>query len=212
MNKPAPAVDPALADATAHWLVLWPEWEIAQLFLPASQRATAAAWGALLQALTDLGHGGADPTPLQAKRAWWQAELQGWSAGRYRHPLGAALQGTPAPWQAVADVLPEPQDEPSPALAAAVAQIEVALFNGGHTDAVMRTILGDLRMARALRSDAARSGEFEFATGLIATDAARLRRLWSALLRARLARLRRGGAGPPGPLSVLFDSWCAARG
>jgi len=210
VNQPARADDPALADATAHWFALWPEWEIARLFLPASQRATAAAWGALLQALTDPGHGLADPTPLQAKRAWWQAELQGWSAGRYRHPLGAALQGLPAPWQALADALPEPPGEPSPALAAAVAQVEVALFDGGHTDAVMRTILGDLRMARALRSDAATSGEFD--PGLIAPDAARLRRLWSALLRARLARLRRGGADPPGPLSVLFDSWRAARG
>jgi len=95
-------------------------------------------------------------------------------------------------------------------LAAAVAQAGVALFDGGHTGAVMRTILGDLRMAREVRGDTATAGEFD--PGPIAPDAARLRRLWSALLRARLARLRRGGAGPPGPLSVLFDSWRAARG
>ena len=35
------------------WRARWPEWAVAQVFVPATQRPTALAWASLLQELTD---------------------------------------------------------------------------------------------------------------------------------------------------------------
>ena len=88
------------------WRVRWPEWRIAEVFVPAHQRATTLAWLALRQELADAAWDGADPRPGAAKLAWWNDELRGWAQGRRRHPLGLALQRVAAPWDALAGALP----------------------------------------------------------------------------------------------------------
>ena len=96
----------ALAGFAEKWRARWPEWAIAEVFVPHAQRDIAVAWFALRQELTDAAWGGSDPRPGEAKLAWWAEELHGWTQGRRRHPLGAALQRQSAPWQLLAACLP----------------------------------------------------------------------------------------------------------
>lgn len=110
MNDPgidsaADPVDP-LTSFLDKWRARWPEWVIASVFVPVGERETALAWAALQQELIDAAWGGSDARPGEAKLAWWQEELQGWSLGRRRHPLGVVLQKQPAPWTALAATLP----------------------------------------------------------------------------------------------------------
>lgn len=88
------------------WRARWPEWRVAEAFLPRDARAAWLAWFALRQELADAAWAGADPRPGEAKLAWWAEELQGWAQGRRRHPLGAGLQALPAPWTRMAAALP----------------------------------------------------------------------------------------------------------
>jgi phytoene/squalene synthetase len=88
------------------WRARWPEWRIAEVFVPARERAKTLAWLALRQELADAAWEGADPLPGAAKLTWWNDELRGWTQGRRRHPLGLALQRVAAPWDALADALP----------------------------------------------------------------------------------------------------------
>lgn len=145
MTDQAPAAQGQEADALesfiGKWRARWPEWAVAEVFVPHRQRETALAWAALQQELIDAAWGGSDPRPGEAKLAWWQEELHGWSQGRRRHPLGTVLQRWPAPWTALAAALPTltgSRDRPrdlDEALAAlhpfgrAVAEIERALFD-----------------------------------------------------------------------------------
>ncbi|WP_460824113.1 phytoene/squalene synthase family protein [Lysobacter olei] len=92
------------------WLVRWPEWSVAQVFVPQAQRPTLLAWAALQQELGDAAWGGSDARPGEAKLGWWQEELRGWSRGLRRHPLGAMLQAQPGDWLALASVLPALRD------------------------------------------------------------------------------------------------------
>lgn len=96
----------ALAGFVDKWRARWPEWRVAEVFVPLSQREHAVAWFALRQELTDAAWGGTDPRPGEIKLAWWAEELQGWSQGRHRHPLGIALQRLPVPWPLLAACLP----------------------------------------------------------------------------------------------------------
>lgn len=96
----------AQASFAEKWRARWPEWAIAEVFVPQAQRDTAEAWFALRQELTDAAWGGSDPRPGEAKLAWWAEELHGWTQGRRRHPLGAVLQRQSAPWQLLAACLP----------------------------------------------------------------------------------------------------------
>ena len=84
------------------WLQRWPEWRVAEVFVPPAQREHALALFALRQELLEAAWGGDDPRPGEAKLAWWMEELHGWSLGRRRHPLGAILQRQPAPWSDLA--------------------------------------------------------------------------------------------------------------
>lgn len=95
-----------LAGFIDKWRARWPEWRVAEAFVPEAQRETALAWFALRQELADAAWGGEDARPGEAKLAWWAEELHGWSQGRRRHPLGLALQRLPAPWQLLATCLP----------------------------------------------------------------------------------------------------------
>src|SRR5690554_1035269 len=120
------------------WLQRWPEWRIAEAFVPEPRRRTATGWFALLQELTEAAWGGSDPTPGLAKLAWWHEELEGWARGARRHPLGEVLQRLEPPWSPLAralNALPDTRGrtpgealEALAALAAAVSRCEEALF------------------------------------------------------------------------------------
>lgn len=104
---PPDMADPqALASFVGKWRARWPEWAVAEAFVPVTERQPALAWFALCQELTDAAWAATDPRPSEVKLAWWAEELQGWAQGRRRHPLGTALQRLPAPWLPLAASLP----------------------------------------------------------------------------------------------------------
>ncbi len=100
----------ALDAALDKWRAHWPEWGVAELFVPQPMREPAVAWFALLDELGQAAWGGQDPAPGMAKLAWWQEELRGWAKGARRHPLGVALQPRPADWNVLADGLSSLRD------------------------------------------------------------------------------------------------------
>lgn len=91
------------------WRSRWPEWSVAEPFIPEPQRRLAAAWFALLQEWEDIMNIAGDPLPADAKLAWWQQELNDWSNQRSRHPLGRVLEPVRAPWAQLAQTLPAMQ-------------------------------------------------------------------------------------------------------
>lgn len=211
----------ASAGFIAKWRARWPEWPIAEVFIPPSERGIAVAWFALLQELTDAAWAGVDPAPGLAKLAWWQEELRGWARGARRHPLGAVLQRQPAPWDALADGLSAlrhrdalladvagARDAIAP-FAAGVARVEAVLFTGLPPDeaALAAGLLGD---------GTTRGGSRENARVLLAAwpamqGQARARRLWDALTRARLHGFSRDGLAAPVPgWRALWLCWRAA--
>jgi len=239
-----PAVGAVTGEATAFvdkHRARWPEWEIAAVYLPPAQRAPVAAWLALLQELGDAAWGGEDPTPGQAKLAWWQEELQGWAAGRRRHPLGQVLVRDAIPWAALAAGLPSlagsrerPADStgaiatPGPFVVAA-AGVEAALL-GVEAAAASSGDLASAMLSERLLHHRAQAVPLQlqaqfgataaaaWASALLAswprgTPVARARRLQAMLQRARLRQLA-SGAATPVPLSrwaTLWRGWRAAR-
>lgn len=238
-DEGAHAPDDALASFIGKWRARWPEWALAETFVPASQRETALAWAALQQELADAAWGGRDARPGELKLGWWLEELQGWSLGRRRHPLGQVLQRRPAPWAALAAVLPtllETRERPLDhadatrqlsAYAAALAAVDGVLF-GAETDAGDAAVVAaGLLHARLAHEGAsavpltvlAQAGE----TASVAAWTRELhahwpkrpaatvpRRLWAALA---LARLRAGDAARPlSPWRALLSGWRGARG
>lgn len=214
-----PSTD-ALRSFQDKWRAQWPEWALAEVFVPAAQRETAVAWFALLQEFADAAWGGSDPAPGLAKLAWWQEELRGWAKGARRHPLGEVLQPQAAPWGALADAMGALRHRDLPADAGralqtlqgfgtAVAQIEAALFGGSP---------GDSPTPLALLAPAAtaQGGPKNAATLL---EAARRRhpdsrpvRLLAAITALRLSRAARSGAWQPaGRWPGLWALWRAAR-
>ena len=99
-------IEAAPAEFIAKWREHWPEWSVAETFVPEEQREVAAAWFALRHELTEAAWAGGDPRPGEAKLAWWREELQGWAKGARRHPLGSVLQKQPVPWILLADSIP----------------------------------------------------------------------------------------------------------
>lgn len=99
-------IDAAPAEFIAKWRERWPEWSVAETFVPEAQRDVASAWFALRYELTEAAWGGEDPRPGEAKLTWWVEELRGWAQGRRRHPLGEVLQKQPVPWILLADSIP----------------------------------------------------------------------------------------------------------
>lgn len=234
----AGAGDEALDSFLDKWRARWPEWAVAQVFVPPAQRVTALAWAALLQELTDAAWGGSDARPGEAKLAWWMEELQGWSKGIRRHPLGSALQRLPAPWQTLAAAIPslrESRERPrdradaqraTDDFAQAAATVEAALFDA-TVDASVAPLQATLLASRlghsgeacvplsvlagAGEGDASRAwGRELLAHWPEATGAVRPRRVWAALARQRL---RRGDpALPLPPWAALATAWRGARG
>lgn len=227
------AVD--LDDFLDKWRGRWPEWRIAQVFVPEPQRPLVEAWFALLQEWTDAAWAGDDPTPGAAKLGWWSEELRGWSKGVRRHPLGRVLQKQPAPWTALADALPalravrEPlrawgsPDEPRAALkplADAIAACEATLFGSAQFGSVQAGE-GDgfaLLAAHALwhREDDGTAGRAREWAGRLAARApgragTRPRRIHDALTAGRLSRLAGNGDLTALPPTVaLWRGWRAA--
>lgn len=148
------------------WRTRWPEWNVASVFVPQSQRDVAVAWFALQREMMDAAWGGDDPRPGEAKLAWWAEELYGWEYGRRRHPLGIALQRLPAPWMRLAASVPallasrEPasnQEQASTVLAPfaqSAADVSNALF-AADTPAPATHLAGLLAQQLLLRGDAA---------------------------------------------------------
>ncbi|MBW8850976.1 MAG: phytoene/squalene synthase family protein [Xanthomonadales bacterium] len=211
------------------WRGRWPEWRIAQAFVPEAQRATAEAWFALLQEWTDAAWAGADPTPGFAKLAWWQEELRGWAKGARRHPLGRDLHRRPLPWDALAAALPALQAAREPLAAdmrdaAALAALRPLAEAAAHGEAVLfggdaGAVPGDAfpwLAAHALRPRAdAHAAARAWARALPAPARAgtRPRRVYDALAQARLRCFGTMGVPLPlSPLPTLWRSWRAARG
>lgn len=225
------APDPALASFLDKWRGRWPEWPIAEVFVPPPHRQAALAWATLLQELTDAAWGGRDARPGEAKLAWWQEELQGWSAGMRRHPLALALQRLPAPWAALAQAVPALAEsrtrahDASQALALvqpfaeAAAQAEAALFDMRPAPEALALSLLYLRLAHHPddavpvrwsldHGDGARaSWARELHDRLRAQRAARPRGIWLRLSQARLRQ-----PDPAQPLSPPRALWSAWRG
>jgi len=235
MSDAAPSRDEALDSFLDKWRARWPEWAVAQAFVPPEQREVALAWAALQQELTDAAWGGSDARPGEAKLAWWMEELQGWSRGIRRHPIGLALQKLPAPWATLGAAIPSlretrerprDRDEAFAALAPfaqAVADIETALFDATPTSVsvvqagLLQARLAHTNEAAVPMSVIARAGEgattHAWAAELLAHwprgDAGRPRRVWNALARQRL---RRGDPSQPlPPWSALWTAWRGAR-
>jgi len=211
----------------AKWRERWPEWGIAEVFIPAAQRSLVAAWFALLQELALAAWAGSDPAPGLAKLAWWQDELNGWAKGRRRHPLGERLLAQPLPWAQLAQALnglsvsrDTVPDNTAAAvdlvpLAQALMACEALLFE--HTPpgaADHRLHLLDLLVEQSLlRGDAPVSVRLlaEHA-GLPRIARPRPRRLQSAILGGRLRQLHLGHPQRPPPLwQSLLRAWRAAR-
>lgn len=217
------------ADAfVAKWRGAWPEWSVAEVFLPATVRERASYWLALQFELQEAAWGGADARPGEAKLGWWVEELSGWAAGRRRHPLGTRLLAQPAPWAALAQALPAlaaSRMRPASAdaawrslesVATAVAACDAALLGGQpRADAAAACWL-HARLARhpAEAVPADLDTVAGWAVTLVAAwpdarAAATPRRIELALARGRLRSGR--PSVPLGPLPTLWAGWRAAR-
>jgi hypothetical protein len=123
------------------WRSRWPEWQVAEVFVPEADRARALAWFTLLQEFDDILNIAGDPLPADAKLGWWGTELRDWAGHRSRHPLGRLLEPVAAPWSLLADALPaliDARERPADG-AAALAVL------AGYADAVVAvesTVLG----------------------------------------------------------------------
>jgi len=144
----------ALDAALEKWRANWPEWAIAELFVPHPLRGTAVAWFALLDEFARAAWGGSDPAPGLAKLAWWQEELRGWAKGARRHPLGMALQVHAVDWNRLADALSLLRDRD--ALVGEGTAVASTLPFAGVAASVESELFGDTpveasRLARTLR-------------------------------------------------------------
>ena len=215
------------------WRAQWPEWTVAEVFVPEAQRERAQAWFALREELGEAAWGGEDPRPGDAKLVWWAEELDGWSRGARRHPLGLALQKIPAPWDDLAACLPElraSRERPLNLEAAlfalepyaeGVAGVAHHLFDS-VTPAPARNVVVSLLAERVLRypDGATPLGGPDargWASGLLAQlqppcDGTRPGRIHAAVVRGRLQRYAQGKPPVLPRLNALATAWRAARG
>ncbi len=230
----------ALAGFLDKWRARWPEWSVVEVFVAPAQREMTVAWFALLQELLDAAWAGSDPTPGQAKLAWWAEELHGWSQGRRRHPLGIALQRRPAPWASLAATLPallatrEPADDADLAfdalrpVAAGADEVTQALFEIGVADqpsdatagmlVQQLMLLGDaavpLRIRAKAKSNEENANARAWAEGLLqrwpSPFGARPQRIFMLLLHERIRRFADGGDLAQ-PLPRMAALWGAWR-
>lgn len=223
------------------WRARWPEWRIASTFVDPARRAQTEAWFALVQECVEAAWGAGDPAPGIAKLGWWEDELRGWSRGARRHPLGLALQKSPAPWASLAEALAALPMAREAVLAAARTpgpqplrvSAEVLKPYAEATDAVERALFGATPSAgaesrasagiasigmHAARTTAADDGATsqDFARALIAAwpapAATRPRRIQDALVLSRLRSLAAGRRlSPTSPLAPWSALWTSWR-
>jgi hypothetical protein len=215
------------------WRARWPEWAVAEVFVAEAQRERAQAWFALRDELGEAAWGGEDSRPGDAKLGWWAEELDGWSRGIRRHPLGLALQKIPAPWANLAACLPAlraSRERPASLDAAlfalepyaeAVAGVAQQLFHS-MAPAPARNVVVSLLAERVLRypDGATPLGDLDvrgWARGLLAQwpppgDGNRPGRIHAAVVRGRLQRYAQGKSATLPRLSALATAWRAARG
>lgn len=214
------------------WRSRWPEWSVAESFIPQSQRHLTMAWFSLLQEFEDIMNVSGDPLAADAKLAWWQQELRDWAEQRSRHPLGRVLEPFHAPWGQLANALPAMQQariQPHSleqalaqlqAFAAAVVAVEAVLF-GRHAAADAQVVAVQWLAARQQAAGAeaipAGTSATQWRVQLLrqwpAKPAlARTHRVWSRLARLRLCREQAGQAVYAPPLQQLWHSWRAGSG
>lgn len=222
------------------WRTRWPEWSVAEPFVPEAQRTLVVAWFTLLQEFDDILNTAGDPMPSDAKLAWWGEELRSWSVQRSRHPLGRVLEPVRAPWAQLADTLPDliearavPVD-PAQALrslqayAGAVAAVEAVMFQTPArgdvaTPVLVQTLAQRLQDAgvagvpRSVLDEDAGNAAQRWARQLLEgwgtrVPGPRARRAWSSLARARLAAQAAGKPVEATPVRTLLRVWWAARG
>lgn len=180
-----------------HWQ-RFPEWQVASVFVPDSQRDVWFDWLALQNELL-LASNLVEETPRAAKLAWWAEELRGWSRGLRRHPLGVSLQSASSHWADLAAVLQANLDLGE--LANACAQVSSDLSGYGVSATDAHALLGaenDLIAERSISSALPKS------SGL-----PRIMALQSAILAARKGRA--DVAKPLAPMHALLICWNAAR-
>lgn len=223
-------MDEGLDSFLGKWRARWPEWALAEVFLPAGERAVLAAALSLRQELLDAAWGGEDPRPGEAKLGWWQEELQAWQQGMRRHPLGIVLQPRQAPWAALGAALPllaATREQPAQArlrpIAEALAAVAAALEPGDAPPPWERVATG-LSAQRLLAGGEGQGAGQDSGPDARAALAALLAqwprgpgaprslRLFEAILGTRLQLRAAGGDGPPARLRTLFAAWRAARG
>ncbi|MET0288283.1 MAG: squalene/phytoene synthase family protein [Pseudoxanthomonas sp.] len=216
------------------WRTRWPEWQVAETFIPAAQRPLVVAWFALLQEFEDIMNVDGDPLPADAKLGWWAQELRDWSQRRSRHPLGRLLEPVQAPWAELAEALPvvqlirrqpgslaEAMTQFAP-FARVVARIEAALFDAPTpADHAHEAIAAQWL---ALRAESAGAAAAPVGLALPAWRSqllsrwpprprlSRPRRVWSRLSRLRLAREQAQQRPVAKPLVLLWQSWISASG
>lgn len=222
----------ALQGFLEKWLAQWPEWRVAEVFVDPPHRERAQAWFALRGELSEAAWGGEDAAPGDAKLGWWAEELDGWSRGARRHPLGVALQQVRAPWDNLAACLPAlraSRERPANLDAAlfalepyaeAVAGVAQHLFDSAAS-APARSVVVSLLAERLLRhpDGATPLGDLDvrgWARGLLAQwpppgDGTRPGRIHAAIVRGRLQRHAVGRRSPMGRIQALFAAWRAAR-
>ncbi|MGV8944193.1 phytoene/squalene synthase family protein [Thermomonas sp.] len=222
----------ALQGFTDKWLAKWPEWPVAEVFVPAARRERARAWFSLRDELSEAAWGGDDPRPGDAKLGWWAEELDGWSRGGRRHPLGLALQAVPAPWAELAACLPAlraGRDRPADMQTAlftlepyaeALAGAAQCLFDA-PTPAPSRSVVLSLLAERLLRypDHATPLGDLDargWARKLLQqwpppSQGSCPGRIHAALVRGRLQRFAAGRPPMLPHLSALARAWQAAR-
>ncbi|ATS21562.1 phytoene synthase [Xanthomonas phaseoli pv. phaseoli] len=214
------------------WATRWPEWSVAEPFVPEPHRRLAVAWFALLQEWEDIMNIAGDPLPADAKLAWWQQELRDWSSQRSRHPLGRVLEPVRAPWSQLADTLPamqaarvQPQSLQQAlstlhAFAEAVVAAEAVLFARTQPGDATAVAVQWLDARQRVAGDSAAPGGVVTAawrTQLLQAwprkvALARPHRVWSRLARLRLQRALSGRTAYPPPVQQLWHSWRAASG
>lgn len=221
--------DPAALDEfLGKWRARWPEWAIAEAFLPAGQRPLARAWLALRGELAEAAWGGDDPRPGAAKLGWWEEELRGWSRGARRHPLGQALHKQPVDWAALAAALPAlrlrrvPEQDRVTTLAGlaplaqTLAALTARLFDAvpaSASEAMADALLAEWVLRLPQRGVPAAGTDIPSLLAVPPLRAgARVERIHAGLVRARLQCVVRGRPGPlPAPVALLA-AWRAARG
>lgn len=200
VESPVPALPGTDAQAFVDkWHARWPEWRVAEVFVPPDQRPLAVTWAALQQELADAAWGGSDPRPGEAKLQWWQEELLGWTQGRRRHPLGQLLQQQSADWASLAMSL------------TALAESRARPRDAEHACAQMEPIAEAVVLIEQrlfpVDAEPGQAGDLEFETVTAQWLHARLVQQGEAAV--PLALLARSGSAPalPGWRSELARRW-----